>query len=314
MSGTAGDITGGLANVVRAVAAVEPTCTPTVPLGIHEGWSMAVYQAIPAASSHRLHDLKRSPLHCWYGMNGIEDEPTPALMLGSLVNAMLLEPELVEDQYAVAERCSATTGKGTRCNNAGKYRDGVAWFCGVHAEHGEPIRVVSQDQFSLAGSCVLSIRSHPAARALVDDRTDTEVSLVWKDEETGVLCKARPDALIRPNVLLDLKTCRDASRRGFERAVFEYGYHTQAAMYRMGLKAVGLDITDAALICVETEAPHAVAVYQFEDDVMERGEREVRRLLRLWARCMERGEWPGYADDVQLIGLPGWAKEYDDSN
>lgn len=281
--------------------------------GVYTDWTMDRYQAFPAASSHRLHALKRSAAHCWYAMNS-PDEPTPALVLGSLVNAMLLEPDTVDEKYAVAERCCATTGKGTRCSNPGKYREGGGvWFCGVHANgDGDGVQVVSQEQHGLAGSCVLAIRSHPAALALLDQRTDTELSLVWKDEETGVLCKGRPDALIRPNILLDLKTCRDASRRAFERAMFEYGYYTQAAWYRCGLKARGLDVTDAALICVETEAPHAVAVYQFQDDVMDRGERECRRLLRKYAQCIERGEWPSYSLDVELIGLPKWAQEVEE--
>lgn len=285
-------------------AAIEP--------GVYDGLSMAVYQSWPFASSHRLHALKRSPLHCKFEMDS-PDEPTPALIMGSLVNTMLLEPELVDQQFAVAGQCVVTTLKGARCSRMGGSLFDGEWYCTQHLPPETPTdggkRVVSREQFETAGACVLAIRNHPAARKLLDDRTDTELSLVWRDEETGVLCKARPDALIRPDVLLDLKTCRDASRRAFERAIFDYGYHTQAALYRMGLKAHGIDIRDAALICCETEAPHCVSVFQFLDDILDRGTREVRRLLRVWAKCMESGEWPGYGDGVNLIGLPKWATE-----
>lgn len=291
----------------------EPTSFAAKP-GLYTGVPMVEYQALEAASSHRLSNMRRSPAHCRQAIDAPREE-TPALLLGSLVNAMLLEPHLVKEEFAVAEQCCATTQKKERCSKGGNVRVGGVWFCSQHAkgdkDRPDDCRVVTLDVFELASACVLSVMAHPAAQTLVTARTDTELSVVWTDEETGLLCKARPDFLDRqaPVVNGDLKTCRDAGRKAFERAIWEYGYHLQAAHYRNGLKANGIDAQDFALICVETEPPHAVAVYQFEDDVMDRGEREVRQLLHRYAKCVKSGKWPGYSDQVELIGVPAWARE-----
>jgi exodeoxyribonuclease VIII len=60
-------------------------------------------------------------------------------------------------------------------------------------------------------------------------------------------------------------------------------------------------------VAVEEEFPHAAAAYMLDDDAMERGRAECRRLLALYRECAERGDWPGYPNTIQQLTLPAWA-------
>jgi hypothetical protein len=96
-------------------------------------------------------------------------------------------------------------------------------------ESEETRRVLSPQEFSVCIGMRDSVRSHPAARDLLDSADAFELSIVFYWPGTEILCKARIDiAAFEAGVIGDLKTTTDASLRGFERSVFNYGYHRQA--------------------------------------------------------------------------------------
>ena len=53
----------------------------------------------------------------------------------------------------------------------------------------------------------------------------------WKDEDSGLIVKARPDVL-HDNMIVDLKTIRDASVHSYQRDMVDGWYHVQGAMIR----------------------------------------------------------------------------------
>jgi hypothetical protein len=61
-------------------------------------------------------------------------------------------------------------------------------------------------------------------------------------------------------------------------------------------------------VVVEKDAPHCVALYELPGEDIERGRLLNRRAIDLFARCIERNEWPGYADDPKPVGLPIWSR------
>lgn len=103
----------------------------------------------------------------------------------------------------------------------------------------------------------------------------------------------------------DLKTTTDASPRGFNKHVMEYGYFVQEAWYRdVHLFETGVELESFKFIAVETSGPYQVAVHEL--DVIYRG---IGRKLALEARdtyqrCVETGEWPGI--DGELLAPPNW--------
>lgn len=102
--------------------------------------------------------------------------------------------------------------------------------------------------------------------------TDYQVSLVWKDDETGLLCKTRPDVCkAKKNVLVDIKTCKDASPEGFARDAANLDYPLQAVMQIEGARKTGLidDIDFYYWLAVEKTPPYNVALYEYQRDDIE---------------------------------------------
>jgi hypothetical protein len=87
-------------------------------------------------------------------------------------------------------------------------------------------------------------------------------------------------------------------------------YHAQAAMYRRCLREAGLStVDDCYLVVVENSKPHPVTVLRFTPMALEQGERS----LVLWDEqrraCEDANEYPGYAQSVVDLDLPGSGDE-----
>lgn len=284
--------------------------------GIYEDMPAAQYHAIEAASNSRLSRLVVSPAH----LRAYMEQPpkqTDAMVIGSAVHTLALEPHLWPALYAVAGVCSATTKGGAPCSNGGsRYLDG-AWFCGVkgHApdEAGDPgLTVLSAESAERCQRTAGAIRSHPRISKLLEAGGRAELSVVWTDEDTGLLCKARIDWLAETaagGVALDIKTTTDASPRGFERVIADRGYHRQLAFYEEGLRAHGVELRHLVFAAVEKEPPFACAAYRLDDSAAYEGRAEYRTLLRQYAALIEkpREAWPAYGDDIMDLALPPWA-------
>jgi len=121
-----------------------------------------------------------------------------------------------------------------------------------------------------------------------------EHSLFWVDEETGLQCKARPDAMtLAMNALVgDLKSARSAAVDQFVFDIFKFRYDMQAAHYLAGVKAVyGIDAR-FAFFAVEKEEPHVAQTFLMSPDALAHGERHRRYCLRMIKRCLYDGSWP----------------------
>jgi exodeoxyribonuclease VIII len=141
-----------------------------------------------------------------------------------------------------------------------------------------------------------------------------EASVFWRDESSGVECRARPDWLHRPTgkgrdiICLDLKTTVDAAPDAFSRSINTYGYHRQAAHYTAGLEAEGFRVVSFVFAVVTSSAPFVSVAYVLDDATISQAEQERAELLDTYARCNSANEWPAYGAGLQLIGLPAWAR------
>jgi hypothetical protein len=283
--------------------------------GIYDGTPAATYHAWPGASNSRLSDLRRSPAHMIEGIRNPKPS-TAAQIVGDAAHLAILEPELFGTRYVVAEQCAARKRGGERCTNGGKYWVGGDWFCGVHMKADDvPVpgpddpAIIPADDYDICAAIARSVRQHPAAAEMLRGRQATELSARWVDERTGVMCKARLDGVAPQwGTVIDIKTTRDASPEGFQRAIFQYGYFRQAAHYLAAMNLLHeVDFQHFVIIAVEKEPPYAVGVYRLLDAVVQAGRGELDELLPLYAECERTGIYPGYGDEVQEIGLPSYA-------
>lgn len=294
--------------------------------GVYRGVGMEDYLAWGAASNSRLGRLVRSPAH----MKAYLEEPpkeTPALVLGRAIHAAVFEPEDFESTYRRAEQCVATTSRGAQCSRDGTWPlAGGGAVCTQHAsgfDLDEDAVTLSTSDHETCESVRAAIEAHPVAAGFLRASGDSEVSIVWDDPETGVRVKGRWDRYlpelpgVRGGTIMDLKTTRDASTKAFERSIVTYGYARQAALYLMGAKALGMDVSSYAILAAEKTPPYALAIYRITENtfgpIPEPGEqafhmvRHVQALLARYGHCMATGDFPGYPPDVRDVSLPDWA-------
>lgn len=263
------------------------------------------YHALPYIGSSGLKLIGKSPLHYWADYldpERVRKEPTAAMKLGTAWHAAVFEPDEFAARYImVPEGIDRRT------------KEGKALWAEILESGQEPM---SQDDYGRILRMAASAIEHPVSKVIFDQEGGAaEQSMFWQDGETGARCKIRPDYAVAPcemfphGLLVDGKTGEDMSPEGFGKYAMNWGLHIQAAFYCDGFQAVlGTEKPPAFVwLAQEKEAPHATAYYSASDDFLDYGRRQYRTLLRTYARCMERNEWPGYPKNVQSLALPAWA-------
>jgi hypothetical protein len=159
-----------------------------------------------------------------------------------------------------------------------------------------------------------AIFAHPIARHAFTDGV-SERSFFWKDPETGVWLKSRPD--FTPNhsrYLTDYKTAASANPDVFARSIWNYGYYQQAAWLMDAYQAVtGETPQDFYFVVQMKAAPYLVTVVKADEEDVQFGRLQNRRAIRIFADCLNKGVWPGYRDlrattDTAIkVKMPGYA-------
>lgn len=161
-----------------------------------------------------------------------------------------------------------------------------------------------------------TIRQHPLAGPLFAPGTGVaEQSIFWTDPATGIRCRVRPDWLKQlPGLTLvvDYKTCRDASPDAVSKAIRDHGYHQQDALYTDGIEAAGLADDGCRFLFVfqSKTAPYLITVRELDTQSRDIGRAKNERALRIYADCVATDTWPdwtGPATEIPTISLPTWA-------
>ncbi|QKN87938.1 putative exonuclease [Acinetobacter phage vB_AbaP_Alexa] len=185
----------------------------------------------------------------------------------------------------------------------------------IKADHTTKIEgktVLTTDQWDQLHAMRDAVMAHPAASYLMKLPGKAEQSVYWNDPKTGVLCRCRPDWWTQSNIVVDLKTCIDASSEGFAKSIYNWRYHVQDVMYRDGIKIATGNEPQFVFLAVEKDAcvvngtSKGVAVYVLDDESRAAGLKEYRQSLNEYASCLETDKWPGYDNKVQIISIPAW--------
>ena len=244
------------------------------------------YHADPAISASQLKKVMQSPYHYWSAYLDPSRTPTiatSAMKLGSLTHCCVLEPDEVSKRYGITP---------DRRSNAGKALAAEMEASGIEA--------VTAQEMEQALSMAAAVRSHPTAGLLLANG-QAEQSFWWDDIATGLRCKCRPD-WFDGELIVDLKTCQDASPAGFGKAVAAFHYQLQAAHYLAGTL-----VKRFIFVAVEKTYPFGIGVYELDQEALVHGSIARHNALQRIQDCRAIGEWPGYTDGIQTLQLPGWA-------
>ena len=258
------------------------------------------YRSHLAISRSQLFKLRESPEKFKWA----EEHPepaTPALVFGQLLHAMVLQPETVDEQFAVAPICDRRTTVGKKL-----------WA--EFEEQAESKTVVTADMIEQAIAMRDKLMSNDYVCQLLDG--EREKPFFWVDDLTGEECKCRVDCLTSINgmdIIVDLKTAESADTDTFMRHAIKYGYNLQAAMYGEGVKVnTGKEHT-FVFIVIEKKPPYAINILQADKAFVLHGFDLFRELIGTYHECKTTGNWWGYLGKHNIINnlpLPAYlAKE-----
>ncbi|RDL44758.1 exodeoxyribonuclease VIII [Marinomonas piezotolerans] len=239
--------------------------------------------------------MEHNPSQLIWSQNAPRDqEALKALDFGTATHTMLLEPELFNQQFVVAPELNMRT-------NAGK----AEWKEFVEANQDRTIMTFEEHRKLMIMR--ESVFAHPVARMIFEANGYNEASIFWEDEETGELCRIRPDRVINLDgqpVMVDVKKVAGLDR--FERHVEEFRYHVQDAMYREGYKAHFGEDPLFWFLCVSdtvSAGKYEVEVVSLEPEWKDLGKEIFRENLNRYSYCRRENDWL----HVREIKRPRWA-------
>jgi len=134
----------------------------------------------------------------------------------------------------------------------------------------------------------------------------TELSYFW-DDLGLVKGKCRPDWISDDgSIVIDLKTTIDASPKGFQKSISNWGYHLQLGWYLRGLQKLGLDSYDFIFIAIEKTPPFSVGVYRADQEMINYAMNKLDEIVPEIDKALAAQEFPDYTPEITSIGLPPW--------
>lgn len=251
---------------------------------------------VPAEEYHQLPDsvscsglkhLLRSPAHYQAYLEEPDDgKPN----VGTALHCAVLEPERFDQEYTVFSG-----------------RRGTKVFDAFVQENPGKIILNEQEWIQVHGMlrAIMSHKEFPLWKAL--QTAKREMSVFWTDEETGVQCRVRFDALCAPFANFDLKTTTDARPEQFIKQAVRLDYDLQVAMYTEAAYRFTGEVLPFIFVAVEQDAPNGLWLLTAGQSMIDNGWKKFRRALSTYKTCKESGFWPGYTNAQTTIELPRYA-------
>lgn len=256
--------------------------------------SFKEYQAINAINQSGLKNILKCPAYYEYKRDNFID--TDAMRFGRMLHSFILENKTFKNDYYITEKI----------RRAGSKWDTVLFEAGNREVFfHEDLEAAAEIQHSLSeNEYYIDIATNSAR----------EQSLIWKDDEMGLFCKARLDGFIEidnKHLAFDLKTTRDCSKSAFIKSFFTLGYDVQAAFYLDGYsKITGNTPEFFVIFAVEKEAPYLNANYAipYSSSIIENGRAIYKKALKTYKECVENDNFDiGLSEGTTIIDdVPAW--------
>lgn len=263
-------------------------CTTSETSWIFKNLPALDYHRPPGVSKSMLDCINMSPAHLLMTM---KDKPKAEhFLIGSATDCAILEPDQFELRYTLAPECRRGTKEWKKeQDNAGLKT------------------MLKHDQWDLCLAMRDAVYAEPYAAKLLTRNSDwAQNSVYWYDEETGILCKCRPDYLQMDwSVVVDLKTSANFGERAFARDARKWRYDVQDAFYTEGVEQSGLIPAAEGFVFVSVckEPPHEVGVYEIELSDKDYAREICRENLRTYAECLRTDHWPKRPAVLKTVSL-----------
>lgn len=274
----------------------------------------------PSVSSTGLRQIAlQSPHAFWKTWDGNPDryppkEPSDSLVLGRAVHSLILGDEVFEDHFIFVPDGAPRRPTATQINafeRDGKWSDAAsdgAVFWEAFDKKAAGRLLLSPDQMEKITRMAENLAANPHCVELLRSNR-TEISMIWKDEATGIWVKSRPDCIPNNGAdFSDLKTFAPKSRDlilSAQRSITDFGYAMQMALAVMGSEQVfGASVKECALVFIQTSEPYEVIPVRIDEDSLYWARVLCRHGLDKMAECLKSGDWPGVGVEMTTYSYP----------
>ena len=215
------------------------------------------------------------------------------LVMGGCFHSMVLEPECLDEEYAV--KPTEIDGKSPLTKH---YKEE---FAAMQAERPH-VQWVKDDNWETCEGMANAIMSNSVFTHYASD-IDAVAEASGFFNYNGAKCKVRPDLYTSDGTIIDLKSTQDASEAGFRSAIRKFKYDFQACWYLEAMRALGLPARQFIFLAVEKAGSFETASYTLTASEIDRQKPRMQKACEIWATCMESGVWPGYPEEVVTLDL-----------
>lgn len=251
------------------------------------------YDAMDGIRRSDLWWMSKTPAHFIWHLNN--KEQSSALLFGSAAHKYVLEHDDFFDEYAVIPEVDRRTKIG---------KETIEVFKREHQKQ----EWINNDDFEMIQHMHDALYANTEIAQILNAEHRTEVPFIWKDEETGEVCKCKADIITELDgvpYVIDYKTTTSCEDGAFERSCRKFGYKFQAGFYTDGIDLCTMEEHRFAFIAQEKTAPYFARLFICDEGFVNAGKREYHKLLKKYHECKESNEWKGY--DTEYL----YAEEYE---
>jgi len=251
-----------------------------IDVGFYENMTNDVYHKSSGVSKSVL-DMSVVDLYKpeWSRVCPIDSDKIKTFNFGDAMHAICLEPHRLKADFTVMPDFNLRTNSGKQEKKE-------------FEEYHKDFKILTDKEHKKLCLMYESVMSHPKARALIEADGIAEGSYFWKDDETGLLCKCRPDKNLSNGLLVDIKTTPDI--KTFNQSVDDYRYYVQDPWYCDGVKRFECEQRMEFLVIQKNIelGRYPVEVISLPSEVIEYGRDVYRDNLNQYAEFLEQKKEP----------------------
>lgn len=205
------------------------------------------YFRLKSIDQSQLKQFLKNPADWAYHRLNDDHKPTDAMKFGTAFHAYLL---------GTSDVVSLPEGESFRSKDNQKWRDEQREAGNIIVSYND-MQLLKRMKEGIEQTSLMP--EYPDYMEIIEQGTK-EQCIEWKDRQTGLMLKAKPDLIpVGTDYLVDLKTAQKADAESFAKEVINYGYHIQTVFYRAAVAACKPDAFDRG-----SKAPSTMQFWVFE--------------------------------------------------
>lgn len=205
------------------------------------------YFRLKSIDQSQLKQFLKNPADWAYHRLNDDHKPTDAMKFGTAFHAYLL---------GTSDVVSLPEGESFRSKDNQKWRADQLEAGNIIVSYND-MQLLKRMKEGIEQTSLMP--EYPDYMEIIEQGTK-EQCIEWKDHQTGLMLKAKPDLIpAGTDYLVDLKTAQKADAESFAKEVINYGYHIQTVFYRAAVAACKPDAFDRG-----SKAPSTMQFWVFE--------------------------------------------------